>query len=36
MGIFAAAKALDLDFIPVVQERYDLIISEKFWEEEKI
>ena len=36
MGIYAAAKALDLDFIPVVQERYDLIISEKFWEEEKI
>jgi putative molybdopterin biosynthesis protein len=36
MGIYAAAKALDLDFIPVVQERYDLIISEKFWAEEKI
>jgi putative molybdopterin biosynthesis protein len=36
MGIYAAAKALDLDFIPVVQERYDLIISEKYWEEEKI
>lgn len=26
MGIFAAAKALDLDFIPVVREQYDLII----------
>lgn len=36
MGIFAAAKALDLDFIPVVQERYDLIIPEQYWEEEKI
>jgi putative molybdopterin biosynthesis protein len=36
MGIFAAAKALDLDFLPVVQERYDLIIPEKYWEEEKI
>ena len=36
MGIYAAAKALDLDFIPVVQERYDLIISKKYWEEEKI
>jgi putative molybdopterin biosynthesis protein len=36
MGIFAAAKALNLDFIPVVQERYDLIIPEQYWEEEKI
>ena len=27
LGIFAAAKALDLEFIPVVTEQYDLIIS---------
>ena len=27
LGIFAAAKALDVDFIPVVTEKYDLIIS---------
>ena len=26
MGIFAAAKALDLDFIPIEREQYDLII----------
>ncbi|MDY6974037.1 MAG: substrate-binding domain-containing protein, partial [Thermodesulfobacteriota bacterium] len=26
MGIFAAAKALNLDFIPVEREQYDLII----------
>ena len=26
MGIFAAAKALDLDFIPMAREQYDLII----------
>jgi putative molybdopterin biosynthesis protein len=26
MGIYAAAKALDLDFIPVVTEQYDLVI----------
>jgi len=26
MGIYAAAKALDLDFIPVVREQYDLIV----------
>lgn len=32
MGIKAAAKALDLDFIPVVEERYDLCIPEEFWD----
>jgi len=26
MGIYAAAKALDLDFIPTDQEQYDLVI----------
>jgi putative molybdopterin biosynthesis protein len=26
MGIFAAAKALDLDFIPIAREQYDLVI----------
>ena len=30
LGIYAAAKALNLDFIPVVTEQYDLIISESF------
>ncbi len=34
LGIFAAAKALDLDFIPVVTEQYDLIIPEKYFETE--
>ena len=29
LGIHAAAKALDLEFIPVVTEQYDLIIPEK-------
>ena len=28
LGIYAAAKALDLDFIPVVTEEYDLIVPE--------
>ncbi len=28
LGIFAAARALDLDFIPVVTEQYDLVIPE--------
>ncbi len=26
LGIFAAAKALDLDFVPLARERYDLIV----------
>jgi len=26
LGIYAAAKALDLDFIPLVTEQYDLVI----------
>jgi putative molybdopterin biosynthesis protein len=30
LGISAAAKALDLDFIPLYQERYDLVIPKDF------
>ncbi|MBD3182017.1 molybdopterin biosynthesis protein [Candidatus Poribacteria bacterium] len=30
LGIYAAAKALGLDFIPISEERYDLIIPDKF------
>jgi putative molybdopterin biosynthesis protein len=36
LGIMAAARALDLDFVPVEQERYDLIIPAKFRTTEKI
>lgn len=32
LGILAAARALDLDFIPVTEERYDLIIPTSFLE----
>jgi putative molybdopterin biosynthesis protein len=32
LGIYAAAKALGLDFIPVVTEQYDLIIPEAHFE----
>ena len=31
LGIMAAAKALGLDFIPVVTERYDLVVPETTW-----
>ena len=30
MGIYGAAKALDLDFIPVTEEQYDLLIPSNF------
>lgn len=33
MGVAAAAQALDLDFKPLMQERYDLIIPERFIDE---
>jgi putative molybdopterin biosynthesis protein len=36
LGIYAAAKALDLDFVPIVTEEYDLVIPEVFLEDEKI
>jgi putative molybdopterin biosynthesis protein len=36
LGIYAAAKALSLDFIPVVTEQYDLIIPEAYFETEMI
>jgi putative molybdopterin biosynthesis protein len=32
MGIAAAAKALELDFVPLYQERYDLIVPKEFAE----
>ncbi|MGD9348768.1 MAG: molybdopterin biosynthesis protein [Desulfobacterales bacterium] len=32
LGIYAAAKALDLDFIPVVTEQYDLVVLPDFFE----
>ncbi|HID28709.1 MAG TPA: molybdopterin biosynthesis protein [Desulfobacterales bacterium] len=36
LGIYAAARALDLDFIPIVTEEYDLVIPEVFFGDEKI
>lgn len=36
MGIFAAAKALGLDFIPVAKERYDLVILKDIMDDPKI
>ena len=36
MAIYSSAKALDLGFIPVGRERYDLVISESAWADFKI
>ena len=36
LGIYAAAKALNLDFIPVVTEQYDLIIPEAYYHWDKM
>lgn len=32
MGIYSAAMAYDLDFIPICMEQYDLLIPEKVWD----
>jgi putative molybdopterin biosynthesis protein len=32
LGILAAAKALNLDFIPLWKERYDLVIPRSYYE----
>jgi molybdenum cofactor synthesis domain-containing protein len=36
LGILAAAKALDLDFIPIARERYDLVVPEEFLKDERM
>jgi len=36
LGIYAAAKALNMDFIPIVTEEYDLVIPDKYFESENI
>jgi putative molybdopterin biosynthesis protein len=36
LGIYAAARALNLDFIPVMTEQYDLVIPEIYFESENI
>lgn len=36
LGIYAAARALDLEFVPVVTEQYDLVIPQEYFESENI
>lgn len=36
LGIYAAAKALDLDFVPLAHERYDLVIPTEFMDDARV
>jgi putative molybdopterin biosynthesis protein len=36
LGIYAAAKALNMDFIPIVTEEYDLVIPDKYFKSKNI
>jgi len=36
LGIYSAAKAFQLDFVPLIKERYDLIIPEKYFHSKRI
>ncbi len=36
MAIYAAARALGLEFVPIAEERYDLVIPEASWEDSKL
>lgn len=36
LGIFSAARAFGLDFIPLIKERYDLIIPERYFDSQRI
>lgn len=36
MGVLAAARALELDFIPVATEQYDFVVPQKYLDDEKV
>jgi putative molybdopterin biosynthesis protein len=36
LGIRAAARALELDFVPLAQERYDLVIPQAHYQDERV
>lgn len=36
LGLYSAARALELDFVPVAEERYDLVIPEREWGTERL
>ncbi|UTW68802.1 hypothetical protein KHA80_15515 [Anaerobacillus sp. HL2] len=34
LGVFSAAKTMNLDFVPVADESYDLVMTKSFYESE--
>ena len=34
LGIYSAAKTMDIDFVPVADESYDLLMTKEFFESE--
>ena len=36
LGILAAAQALELDFVPVARERFDLCVPDAWWEDRRV
>ncbi|HLG71153.1 MAG TPA: molybdopterin biosynthesis protein [Chloroflexota bacterium] len=32
LGVLSAARALNLDFVPLLQEQYDLVVGAEFWD----
>ena len=34
LGVLSAARALNLDFVPLLQEQYDLLVGAEFWDGE--
>ncbi|MBV8083727.1 MAG: molybdopterin biosynthesis protein [Chloroflexi bacterium] len=34
LGVLSAARALGLDFVPLLQEQYDLVVGAEFWDAE--
>jgi putative molybdopterin biosynthesis protein len=36
LGVYSAARALGLDFVPLARERYDLVIPRRFVEDRRI
>jgi putative molybdopterin biosynthesis protein len=34
LGVMSAARALDLEFVPLLREQYDLVVGAEFWEQD--
>ena len=36
LGVYSAAKAMDLDFIPLANEQYDFLVPAEYLEDERV